>query len=66
MLNYAFKYVERALFDIGVNNLRSRRAIEKLGAHLTGDPSGDVSRVVYEIRRGAANNQDLLLCGAQL
>jgi RimJ/RimL family protein N-acetyltransferase len=52
MLNYAFQYVERALFVIGVNNLRSRRAMEKLGARLTAEPSEDASRVVYEIRRG--------------
>ena len=49
MLNYAFQYVERALFEIAVGNLRSRRAIEKLGARLTAEPSEEASHVVYEI-----------------
>lgn len=34
MLNHAFQYVDRVVFYIGENNLRSRRAIEKIGAHL--------------------------------
>jgi len=49
MLNYAFKYVERALFEIAVGNLRSRRAIEKLGARLTAEPSNEGRHVVYEM-----------------
>lgn len=32
MLNYAFQYVTRALFYIGSNNIRSQKAIGKLGA----------------------------------
>ena len=32
MLDYAFKYIDKVYFDIGVNNFRSRRAVEKLGA----------------------------------
>lgn len=32
MLNHAFKFVDNVYFHIGANNLRSQRAIEKLGA----------------------------------
>ena len=32
MLEHAFKYVDKVYFDIGEHNLRSRRAIEKIGA----------------------------------
>jgi len=32
MLNYAFKFVEKVIFHIGAKNIRSQKAIEKLGA----------------------------------
>jgi N-acetyltransferase len=32
MLEHAFKFVDKVFFDIGETNLRSRRAIEKIGA----------------------------------
>ncbi|MEY4608032.1 MAG: hypothetical protein RL625_249 [Gemmatimonadota bacterium] len=34
MLEHAFRYVDTVEFHIGVGNLRSRRAVEKLGARL--------------------------------
>ena len=34
MLEHAFQYVSEIYFDIGENNQRSRRAIEKIGASL--------------------------------
>lgn len=34
MLRHAFQYVEQVRFEIGIDNLRSRRAIEKIGARL--------------------------------
>ena len=34
MLDHAFKYVERVLFIVGSNNLRSRKAVEKIGGKL--------------------------------
>ncbi|HAB54580.1 MAG TPA: N-acetyltransferase, partial [Ignavibacteriales bacterium] len=36
MLNYAFKFVEKVIFYIGVKNIRSQKAIEKLGAKYIG------------------------------
>jgi len=41
MLDHAFRYVERVLFQVGANNKRSRAAMEKLGAVHIGD--ADVS-----------------------
>ncbi|MBK9255982.1 MAG: GNAT family N-acetyltransferase [Saprospiraceae bacterium] len=32
MLDYAFHYVDRVIFHIGANNIRSQKSIEKLGA----------------------------------
>ncbi len=36
MLDHAFQFVEQVLFHVGEQNLRSRRAMEKLGAELIG------------------------------
>jgi len=54
MLEHAFRSVERVVFLAGVGNLRSRRAIEKLGATFVGITrrSGvDRESAVYELRR---------------
>ena len=32
MIDHAFKFVDRIVFHIGANNIRSQKAIEKLGA----------------------------------
>jgi len=57
MLDHAFGAVRRALFHVGPDNLRSRRALEKIGAKLVGrlertkpDGSPDPT-VVYELKR---------------
>lgn len=59
MLEHAFKYLERVIFHVGVNNGRSRKAMEKLGAvHIGeaamsyyGEPA--LQNVVYQIERTA-------------
>ena len=57
MLDHAFFAVRRALFHVGEKNLRSRRAMEKIGAKLVGrlerlNPDGTSNpHVVYEIRK---------------
>lgn len=56
MLDHAFKFVNTVVFWVGENNLRSRRAMEKLGATLRPgtfhrDSNGEQPHVVYEIRR---------------
>ncbi|MCM2305667.1 MAG: GNAT family N-acetyltransferase [Elusimicrobia bacterium] len=57
MLDHAFSAVRRVLFHVGPLNLRSRRALEKIGAKLVGrlertkpDGSPDPT-VVYELQR---------------
>ena len=37
MLSYAFNFAEHVIFHIGANNIRSQKAIEKLGAKKTGE-----------------------------
>jgi RimJ/RimL family protein N-acetyltransferase len=46
MLDHAFAHVDRVLFRIGAENLRSRRAVEKLGARIVA-AAGD--RVTYAL-----------------
>jgi len=36
MLDYAFRYVERVMFEIGETNIRSQTAIRRIGAQLVG------------------------------
>jgi len=36
MLDHAFRFVDRVLFEVGENNLRSRKAMESIGAKLVG------------------------------
>ncbi len=37
MLDYAFKLVDTVIFHVGKNNMRSQKAMEKLGAEKTGE-----------------------------
>jgi N-acetyltransferase len=57
MLNHAFRFVETVVFLVGPKNLRSRKAVEKIGAVLSGTQTASVhgepmEMVRYEIRRG--------------
>jgi RimJ/RimL family protein N-acetyltransferase len=51
MLHHAFRFVERVVFLVGPNNMRSRKALEKIGAVLVPTPSyaRDQSVVVFQI-----------------
>ena len=55
MLQYAFKFVDRVLFVIGPQNLRSRQAVQKIGGVQAASrfDAGGKESVVYEIT-GAA------------
>jgi RimJ/RimL family protein N-acetyltransferase len=56
MLQHAFRFVDRVVFLIGPENLRSQRALEKIGGRRIGsrvDASGRES-VVYQILREAS------------
>lgn len=46
MLNHAFKYVDNVQFHIGTNNIRSQKAIEKLGAIKVSDCAANF---IYQI-----------------
>ena len=55
MLDHAFRFVDRVVFHVGASNLRSRKAMEKLGGILIGEEAvayyGEPSRpnVIYHI-----------------
>src|SRR5687768_9597930 len=57
MLHHAFPFVESVVFHIGANNIRSQKAIEKLGAIKTGEQEisyyGEDSKLnfVYQISK---------------
>ncbi len=56
MLEHAFRFVDAVVFWVGETNMRSRRAMEKIGGVLrdgtySRDMTGDSSHVVYEIRK---------------
>ncbi len=59
MIGYAFRFVDRVLFVVGEHNLRSQRALEKIGARLwkrVEPPSADGSaKVVFVIARQPAS-----------
>ncbi|QYE34128.1 GNAT family N-acetyltransferase [Polymorphobacter sp. PAMC 29334] len=57
MIGHALRHFDRALFLVGEANIRSRRAMEKIGGRLTDRtydadyPSGIVRHVIYAIDR---------------
>jgi RimJ/RimL family protein N-acetyltransferase len=58
MLGHAFRFVDTVVFWVGDENIRSRRAMEKIGGVLRAgihkrDVSGDHPYVIYEIRKDA-------------
>ena len=62
MLGYAFQFVEKVIFHVGANNIRSQKAMEKLGAINLGLEEvayyGEATRtnIVYAIYRDARSN----------
>lgn len=52
LLQHAFQFVDRVIFVIGRNNIRSRRAVEQIGGVLLADESTrDADKVTYGISR---------------
>lgn len=49
MLDYAFEFVDYVYSDIGVKNIRSRKAVEKTGACLFVD--NPTANVVYKLSK---------------
>jgi RimJ/RimL family protein N-acetyltransferase len=59
MLSHAFKFVGHVIFTVGSNNLRSQRAVEKIGGIRVGartDPNGRES-FIFRITRSAYSFQ---------
>jgi RimJ/RimL family protein N-acetyltransferase len=60
MLDHAFTFVDTVIFWVGEENLRSRRAMEKIGGILRPEGRmrdyswGPCRHVIYEIRKGQA------------
>ena len=57
MLDYIFGFVNQVHFHVGKDNIRSQKAMEKLGAHAIAEQEvayfGEPSRtnIVYEIKK---------------
>lgn len=57
MLEHAFRFVDRVVFRVGADNVISRKAMARIGGHLTGETFVEervgrpVPHVVYEITR---------------
>lgn len=53
MLEHAFRYVDTVVFQVGEHNIRSQKAVEKLGAVRTGiEPATDgTPHVAYRLAR---------------
>ena len=59
MLSHAFKFVDNVIFMVGATNLRSQRAVEKIGGVRVGtksDPDGRES-VIFRITKSAYSGQ---------
>jgi RimJ/RimL family protein N-acetyltransferase len=56
MLRHAFQFVERVIFLVGPTNLRSQRALEKIGAVRAGSTiKNGAESLVYELRASSTS-----------
>lgn len=56
MLEHAFTFVDRVIFSVGAQNLRSRRAVERIGGELLeAHPAAAPDTVVFGIRNPASS-----------
>jgi RimJ/RimL family protein N-acetyltransferase len=61
MLAHAFQFVDSVIFEVGVNNIRSRKAMEKIGGVLTDRREQRllhgklIDHVVYQIKKPATS-----------
>jgi RimJ/RimL family protein N-acetyltransferase len=58
MINHAFKFVDNIIFEVGINNVRSQKAVEKLGAKKIGEKEivyygegQSNTNFIYELKR---------------
>ena len=52
MLRHAFRFVDSVVFMISPENVRSRRAVEKIGGILAAEPDAE-GQLVYRITASA-------------
>jgi len=55
MLEHAFRFVDRVVFVVGIHNLRSQRAVEKIGGMRVGSRSDASGRESFVFEISAAN-----------
>jgi RimJ/RimL family protein N-acetyltransferase len=62
MLDHAFRFVNRVIFVIGVDNMRSQAAVEKIGAFRAGTRTvnGRQSYVYEILNRASADTRSAL------
>ncbi len=62
MLEHAFRFVDRVVFLVGLENVRSQRAVEKMGAARIGQrpDAGGRASYVYEIAASAFGRPSFL------
>ncbi len=72
MLTHAFRFFDSIRFNIGATNVRSRRAIEKIGARFDGEYTPEavggvppVLHVIYRLNRDEAKAAKMLLGGGK-
>lgn len=57
MLRHAFRFVESVIFLVGTQNIRSRRALEKIGAERIGSEIDEIGRESYIYQITVSNFQ---------
>jgi RimJ/RimL family protein N-acetyltransferase len=65
MVNHAFKFVNNIIFQVGIHNIRSQRAVEKLGAKKIGmeevtyyGEAASNSNFIYELKKDCWIKED--------
>lgn len=59
MLEHAFTFVDRVIFSVGAKNIRSRRALERIGGELLdAHPACSPGILVFAIRKPAIPKQE--------
>lgn len=68
MLTHAFRFFDSIRFNIGATNIRSRRAVEKIGARLDGEYVPEaingvppVLHVIYRLNRDEAKSANMFM-----
>lgn len=51
MLSHAFKFITTVKFEVGENNLRSRKALLKIGAQIVRSGSSNTESLIYKISK---------------